>query len=497
MVATSRVIYSGLFILAVFEAWPKFGDRGWFLVTVWATLMFLGVVNWQSAWAAATAGPTPAQAEAMVAPSRLVLTANDLPSAGSNVSLVAGKTAASGVVITRIPRASDIWGEVHVSDSTACEALLSAKTLEVKLVAAAEEKIAGSVDVGSSERLLRFISPSPIEVGCALRVPIGRDASAIYQVSSEVIEESAARGGSQLVVRATAQQIGLQSSGITRLTRYRSAPPPGAPVFRIEETQAFAQSTDEDDFLLGRVVGTSLLVYLKLSLLTEGHLAILGMTKMGKTSFALRLVRVLAESRPVVILDQTGEYRAKLGIAKMESDEQWKKPGLSVCEPKAGSNSAEYAYSFLRKTVDIALAEYERGQPTPRILLIDEAHQFVPEPAGMGFGTTGRDEAMRFGTLTMQVRKYGISIILVSQRTAVVGKSSLSQCENVIAFRSVDQTGLDYLEALAGGDVRNQLPSLRQGEALVVGPAISAENPVVIKVEHANSDRAGGVVASS
>jgi len=82
----------------------------------------------------------------------------------------------------------------------------------------------------------------------------------------------------------------------------------------------------------------------------------------------------------------------------------------------------------------------------------------------------------------MQIRKYGVSVFLISQRTAVVAKSALSQCENLIAFRSVDQTGLDYLEAVAGADIRYLLPQLRQGEALVFGPAVSADGAVAIDV---------------
>jgi DNA helicase HerA-like ATPase len=115
--------------------------------------------------------------------------------------------------------------------------------------------------------------------------------------------------------------------------------------------------------------------------------------------------------------------------------------------------------------------------------MMEEAHQFVPEPAGLGFGTPGRDSAYQLGVDIMQLRKYGISMILISQRTAVVAKSALSQCETMIAFRSVDQTGLDYLDQIAGGGVRNILPSLKQGEALVLGTAISSDRPVAIKVD--------------
>ncbi|MGB6338875.1 MAG: hypothetical protein WBF32_03800, partial [Candidatus Aminicenantaceae bacterium] len=57
-------------------------------------------------------------------------------------------------------------------------------------------------------------------------------------------------------------------------------------------------------------------------------------------------------------------------------------------------------------------------------------------------------------------------------------------CENIIAFRNVDQTGLDYLEAIAGTGVRKLLPQLKQGEALVFGPAMSTDGAVAVKIDH-------------
>src|SRR5438876_10141575 len=159
-----------------------------------------------------------------------------------------------------------------------------------------------------------------------------------------------------------------------------------------------------------------------------------------------------------------------------------KTPGLTVLEPKIGEVAANRALNFLEDLVEIAVEEYKAGDPFPRVVLIDEAHQFIPEPAGLGFSAPGRESSFKIGALLMQIRKYGISVFLISQRTAVVAKSALSQCENLIAFRSVDQTGLDYLEAVAGADIRYLLPQLRQGEALVFGPAVSADGAVAIDV---------------
>ena len=222
-------------------------------------------------------------------------------------------------------------------------------------------------------------------------------------------------------------------------------------------------------------------MFLDCSVLCEGHLAVLGMTRMGKTTLAIRLAKFLAAARNVIVMDQTGEYRNKQGIA-VYAPEHDSTPGLTVFEPTAGKAIPDEGLTHFKYLANKGYVEYKTGVPFQRVLLIDEAHQFVPEPALMGFGAPGRESAITFGMQVMQVRKYGLTLILVSQRTAVVAKTALSQCENVIAFKSVDQTGLDYLEAVLGSHARDMLPTLQQGEALVCGPAVSSDSPVAIKV---------------
>jgi DNA helicase HerA-like ATPase len=232
---------------------------------------------------------------------------------------------------------------------------------------------------------------------------------------------------------------------------------------------------------IGTVLGTEIPVFADVEAMCEGHLAILGMTRMGKTSFAFQIAAALAIRYPVLILDQTGEYVGKRHVPPFKPGCEDRR-GLSVFEPRPGEISADRALECLQWLVNKAGAEYRVGDPMKRVLILEEAHQFVPEPAGLGYGAPGRDSAYKFGLLMMQIRKYGLSTIMISQRTAVVAKSAISQCENLIAFKSVDQTGLDYLESLMGGEARTLLPTLQQGQAIAFGPAMSLDTPVVIDV---------------
>jgi len=309
----------------------------------------------------------------------------------------------------------------------------------------------------------------------------------LYQIAFAEVEETSVRGGSHLVVRARATQLGTYLTESHRIVRHPWVPAPGAAVQALGRDDHPPTAAPSGSFLLGSVIGTHVPVYLDLEGTCEGHLAILGMTRMGKTTLALRLAEALSSTRRVTILDQTGEYVGTRDLTSYQQDHDNLGTGISVFEPTPGRVAADEAYLFLSRLVDKAMAEYRERRTRSRVLIIDEAHQFIPEPAGLGFNAPGRDSAYKFGVLMMQVRKFGIAIVLVSQRTAVVGKSALSQCENLIAFKSVDQTGLDYLEAVLGENARLLLPALAQAQAFVFGPATSTDVPVVVQVSGAGS----------
>lgn len=124
-------------------------------------------------------------------------------------------------------------------------------------------------------------------------------------------------------------------------------------------------------------------------------------------------------------------------------------------------------------------AEYAAGEtPTRRFLVLEEAHSFLPE---WNFALRNQQESVAYSArMIMQARKFGLTFMVVSQRTAVVSKSALSQCENYIILKTLDHTGLEYLESLVGPQMRQAIPSLERFEAMCVGPAFNADSPVIV-----------------
>ena len=485
--ASALVIYSIVFWLSALEYRPELGSDLWLLGGTWALIVVLGRLNLRMVLSTLGGGQPPCEPQGMVGPATLLVSSLSLPAPGVPVTLrPPGGEPTTGVVLTRIRRSGDVWAAIHIDDPKRCEDLVRRLTLTVDFAADdGDGGFLGAVDAGSTDRELRFIATNPLQVGTVVAVR-EHEAQILYQIVSARVEEASVRGGSHLVVRALATQLGVYSRTQRRIARHAWVPAPGLAVRSVDDTRLGTRDDEggQDSAALGTVAGTPFPVSLDLSLLSEGHLAILGMTRMGKTTLAIRLANRLAKTRPVTILDLTGQYVSREGMQRYEDTDENRECGLAVFEPPSGAVPADEAYKFLEALVDKAHDEYTQGAVRKQVLIIDEAHQFVPEPAGIGFNAPGRESAYKFGVLMMQVRKYGISVVLISQRTAVVGKSALSQCENLVAFKSVDQTGLDYLEAILGDGARNLLPSLEQGQAIVFGPAMSVDTPATVNVSH-------------
>lgn len=480
--ATARVIFSAVFFLALFEDFAINQRPAQELLATWAVVMVLGVVRWESAWSSMKGRPGPVTVEGMTGPSTLFVSGPNIPKPGETAVLRSQSGDTEATVITRIRRAQDVWGQLHVKDAAAGEALVAGSVLAIDKLKASSDYV-GSVGNSSTEGQLRFVTNMPLEIAQVVAVESGEDVPPIlYQISSAVIEEKKVKGGGQLITVVTAEQIGIYDPAARRLRKHRWVPPAGSPVRLATRIAGSASLSRRPGKLeIGHVIGTDLPVLIDLDEACTGHLAILGMTKMGKTTLALRLIDALANSRRVVVLDQTGEYVKKHGLPEYDRADDWAEPGASVKETPMGGSGPIDAKNFMDGVLEKASAEYAAGDVTGRTVLIEEAHQFIPEPSSLSYGDE-RTAAYDLGVLVMQVRKYGLSMVLVSQRTAVVAKSALTQCENIIAFRSIDKTGLEYIEEVAGLNVRRMLPSLRQGEAAVMGPAFSSESPVAVTV---------------
>jgi uncharacterized protein len=111
----------------------------------------------------------------------------------------------------------------------------------------------------------------------------------------------------------------------------------------------------------------------------------------------------------------------------------------------------------------------EGGRERPLMIVLEEAHVYL------GAQSKGR-AANAARRIAKEGRKYGVGLMLVSQRPAEVDPTILSQCGTIVAMRLTNDSDRSQVTSCASDNLKglfSMLPVLRTGEALVVGEAVN------------------------
>ncbi|MBI5553232.1 MAG: ATP-binding protein [Candidatus Diapherotrites archaeon] len=115
--------------------------------------------------------------------------------------------------------------------------------------------------------------------------------------------------------------------------------------------------------------------------------------------------------------------------------------------------------------------ERRNGSVPPFLLVIEEAHQFIPE------GKKSEQAISRsiLETMAREGRKFGASLCLISQRPIQLSTTALSQCNTNVILRVTNPYDLDHIgKSCEGLDKRSldMITSLQVGEGVMVGEAV-------------------------
>lgn len=111
----------------------------------------------------------------------------------------------------------------------------------------------------------------------------------------------------------------------------------------------------------------------------------------------------------------------------------------------------------------------EGGRERPLLIVLEEAHAYL---GGDGEGSA----AAGVRRIAKEGRKYGIGVMLVSQRPSEIDATVLSQCGTIFAMRLANREDRGKVEGAASDSLEGLfgvLPVLRTGEALIVGEAVN------------------------
>ena len=116
---------------------------------------------------------------------------------------------------------------------------------------------------------------------------------------------------------------------------------------------------------------------------------------------------------------------------------------------------------------------------TPFLLVYEEAHKYAPKSDLVKY----RSALQAIERIAKEGRKYGITLLLATQRPSEISETIFSQCSNFIAMRLTNPNDQNYITRLLPdtlGNMVSKLPTLRAGEALLLGESVTM--PLFVKI---------------
>ncbi len=121
----------------------------------------------------------------------------------------------------------------------------------------------------------------------------------------------------------------------------------------------------------------------------------------------------------------------------------------------------------------------------PVMIVCEEAHNYVPQKDATAY----RASRKSLERIAKEGRKYGLSLMVVSQRPSEVSETIFAQCNNFVALRLTNNADQNYVKRLFpdnSNGITDILPNLAPGECVVVGDAVLL--PAVVQMPLPNPE---------
>lgn len=126
----------------------------------------------------------------------------------------------------------------------------------------------------------------------------------------------------------------------------------------------------------------------------------------------------------------------------------------------------------------------EKRGSIPVVIALEEAQNYIPE-----INHKDRESISKkvFERIAREGRKYGLSLVVSSQRPSELSKTVLSQCNSFIVHRIQNPDDQNYIRKLVSSanlEILNQLPTLPQQHVIIMGDCV--RTPIVARMNDAN-----------
>ncbi|HAY3506931.1 ATP-binding protein [Elizabethkingia anophelis] len=175
--------------------------------------------------------------------------------------------------------------------------------------------------------------------------------------------------------------------------------------------------------------------------------------------------------------------RNHLGIDNPVISDEKKSQVIIIDLNSANDETVEIISCVLSRMIFEKLKNSENRNKFPVNLVLEEAHRYISTDLGKVFG----DANKIFERIAKEGRKYGMFLLVSSQRPSELSKTVLSQCSNFIVHRIQNPEDLSHIRQITphiSETVLKRLPSIPTQHALIFGHSVNL--PTTFKVNDAN-----------
>ncbi len=172
-----------------------------------------------------------------------------------------------------------------------------------------------------------------------------------------------------------------------------------------------------------------------------------------------------------------------LGVER-RGDQYYKTAQIVILDMnEAADEVVEVASAVMARLVFDRLRRAEPRNRFPVNLILEEAHRYVAEhPSRYAI-----DASRIFERVSKEGRKYGMFLIVASQRPSELSKTVLSQCSNFVIHRIQNPDDLLHIRQMTpfiSESVMKRLPSLPKQHALIFGNAVNLPTTFRVRDVH-------------
>jgi hypothetical protein len=172
-----------------------------------------------------------------------------------------------------------------------------------------------------------------------------------------------------------------------------------------------------------------------------------------------------------------------LGIEKQEDNSIKKNQVIIIDLNSANDETVEVISCVISRLIFEKLKTAKDRNQFPINLVLEEAHRYISTESGKIFGDANRI----FERIAKEGRKYGMFLLVSSQRPSELSRTVLSQCSNFIVHRIQNPEDLSHIRQITphiSETILKRLPSIPTQHALIFGHSVNL--PTTFKVNEAN-----------